>query len=76
MSPLRIKQLANFLLRPILAQQLPRIFFFFLKGWNFFFKICAHSGRYRNLMAGIFEVQTFIGDIAFPLPSVLLCLFL
>ena len=36
------------------------IFFgFFEKFETFFSKICAHSERYRNLLAGIFEILTF-----------------
>ena len=49
-------------------------FFFgvFEKFETFFSKICAHSERYRNLLAGIFEIPTFYGNaIAFPLSSVL-----
>ena len=42
-------------------------FVFFL----FFLKICARSERCRNLMVGIFEVQTSFGNIAFPLSPVL-----
>ena len=45
------------LLRPILAQLLPRNCFFLF--CNLFLKICAHSERYRNLIAGIFEIKTF-----------------
>ena len=43
-------------------------FFFgvFEKFETFFSKICAHSERYRNLLAGIFEIPTFSGNIAFP----------
>ena len=37
---------------------------------TFFSKICAHSERYRNLLAGIFEILTFDGNIAFPLSPV------
>ena len=61
------------LVRPTLAQDWPRIFFFgfFWKGWNFFSKICAHSERNRNLLAGIFEILTFDGNIAFPVSPVL-----
>ena len=44
---------------------------FFFRGFEkfetFFSKICAHSERYRNLLAGIFETPTFFGNIAFPL---------
>ena len=39
----------------------------FEKIGTFFSKICAHSERYRNLLAGIFEILTFYGNIAFPL---------
>ena len=38
---------------------------------TFFSKICAHSERYRNLSAGIFEIPTFYGNIKFPLSPVL-----
>ena len=44
---------------------------FFEKFGTFFSKICAHSERYRNLLAGIFEIPTFYGNIAFPLSPVL-----
>ena len=37
---------------------------------TFFFKICAHSERYRNLLPGSFEILTFDGNIAFPLSPV------
>ena len=49
-----------------------RSFFFgvFEKFETFFSKICAHSERYRNLLAGIFEILTFYGSIAFPLTPV------
>ena len=50
------------LLRPILAQHPSRIFSLFFLVWNFFFGRCAHSDRYRNLMAGIFEIQGFFGN--------------
>ena len=32
---------------------------FFWKVWNFFFLICAHSERLRNLLTGIFEIHFF-----------------
>ena len=38
---------------------------------TFFSKICAHSERYRNLLAGIFKILTFYGNIALPLSPVL-----
>ena len=41
--------------------------FFFGKFETFFLKICAHSERYRILLAGIFEFRTFLGNIEFPL---------
>ena len=33
-------------------------------------KICAHSERYTDLLAGIFEILTFYGNITFPLSPV------
>ena len=50
----------------------PGIIFFgaFEKFETCFSKICAHSERYRNLLAGIFEILTFYGNIAFPLSPV------
>ena len=50
----------------------PGIIFFggFEKFEAFFSKICAHSEWYRNLLAGIFEILTFNGNIAFPLSPV------
>ena len=32
--------------------------------------MCAHSERYRNILAGIFEILTFYGNTAFPLSPV------
>ena len=54
----------------------PGIVFFgvFEKFETFFLKICAHSEWYRNILAGIFEILTFYGNIAFPLSPVLGCL--
>ena len=43
----------------------------FFKSETRFSKICAHSERYRNLLAGIFEIPTFYGFIAFSLSRVL-----
>ena len=41
--------------------------YYFFKFETFLSKICAHSERYRNLLAGIFEVGTFLGkNIEFP----------
>ena len=50
----------------------PGMFFFGVleKFETFFSKICAHSERYRNLLAGVFEILTFYGNIAFPLSPV------
>ena len=47
------------------------MFFFgvFEKFETFFSKICADSERYRNFLAGIFEILTFYRNIAFPLLS-------
>ena len=55
-------------LGPRSAQEL--VFGVFEKFETFFSKICAHSERYRNLLAGIFEILTFYGNIAFPLSPV------
>ena len=51
----------------------PGIVFFgvFEKFESFFSKIFANSERYRNLLAGVFEILTFYGNIAFPLSPVL-----
>ena len=59
-------------LRPILAQDRPRNYFFgvFENFETCFSKICAHSERYRNLLAGIFEILTFYGNIASPLSPI------
>ena len=50
----------------------PGIIFFgvFEKFETFFSKTCAHRERYRNLLAGIFEILTFYGNIVFPLSPV------
>ena len=50
----------------------PEIIFFgfFEKFETIFSKIGAHSERYRYLLAGIFEILTFYGNIAFPLSPV------
>ena len=59
-------------LRPILAQDLPRNYFFrfFLKVGNLKKRSCAHCERYRKRLASIFEIGTFSGSIAFSLSSV------
>ena len=50
----------------------PGLIFFgvFEKFETFFSKICAHSERCRDLLAGIFEILTFYGNIAVPLSPV------
>ena len=50
----------------------PGMIFFgvFEKFETFFSKTCAHSERYRNLLAGIFEILTFYANRAFPLSPV------
>ena len=72
-SPLRMKHLAEFFSGRSWPKICPRIFFsYFVESLvPFFLKICAHSERYRNLKAGTSEIQSFFGNIAFPLPSVL-----
>ena len=54
-SPLRIKLLAEFFSGRSWPNICPGLFFsvFFSKFGTFFVKLCAHSERYRNLMAGI-----------------------
>ena len=37
---------------------------------TFLSKICAHSERYRNILAGIIEILTFYENIAFPLSPI------
>ena len=51
----------------------PGVTFFgvFEKFETFFSRIFAHSERYRNLLAGIFKILTFDGNVAFPLSPVL-----
>ena len=55
------KHLAEFFSGRSWAKIGPGIIFFgvFEKFEAFFSKICAHSERYRNLLAGIFEILTF-----------------
>ena len=66
------KHLAEFFSGRSWPKTEPGIVFFgvFEKFETFFSKICAHSERYRNLLAGIFEIVTFHGNIAFPLSPV------
>ena len=61
-SPLRTNIWLSFSqadLGPRSAQELFFSFFFF-KFETFLSKICAHSERYRNLLAGIFENLPFL----------------
>ena len=61
-SLLRIKHFAKFfsgLSRPNIWRK-NTYFRFFLKVGAFIVKNCAHSERYRNLMAGIFEIRFFL----------------
>ena len=46
------------------------VFGVFEKFVTVFSKICAHSERYRNLLAGVLEILTFYGNITFPLSPV------
>ena len=59
-----------------MAQDRPRKYFFrvLFKFETFFSKICTHSERYRNRLAGIFEIINFKGNIAVPLSPVELVL--
>ena len=61
-SPLRVITFGWVFLRPTFVQDRHRNYFFrgFWKVWNFFSKIRAHSERYRNLLAGIFEILTLM----------------
>ena len=45
-------------------------FGFFEKFEACFQKICVHIERHRNILAVVFEIQTFYGNIAFPLSPV------
>ena len=76
-SSLRTKHLAEFSLGRSWPNIGPGIIFSgFSYSLNCFWKICAHSERYRNLLAGIFEIRFFYGNIAFPLSPVSQQLFL
>ena len=72
-SPLRTNIWLGFSQADLGPRSAQELFFsvFFEKFETFFSKICAHSERYRNLLAGIFEILTFYGNIAFPLSPVL-----
>ena len=69
-SPLRINIWLSFS-QADLGSRCAQELFSSLKFETCFSKICAHSERYRNLLAGIFEILTFYGNIAFPLSPVL-----
>ena len=69
-SPLRIKHLAEFFSGqswPNICPGMIFVLFFFFKSETIFWKICAHSERYRNLLAGIVKNSNFWGNIALPL---------
>ena len=52
------------------------VFFLWTLVWNFCLgDFCAHSERYKNIMAGIVKIQICFGNIAFPWISRLLCNF-
>ena len=72
-SPLRTSIWLSFSQADLGPRSAQELFFSGLceKFETFFSKICAHSERYINLLAGIFEILTFYGNIAFPLPPVL-----
>ena len=64
-------QLADFFSGRSWPSICPRFFFgLFLKFGTCFLKISGHSERYTKRMAGIFEIHTCFGNIAFPLSSV------
>ena len=67
-SPLRSKHLAEFFSDRSWPKICPGIILggILEKFETFPPKICAHSERYRNLLAGIFEIRSFFGNIAFP----------
>ena len=71
-SPLRTNMWLSFSKADLGGKIGPGMIFFgvFKKFETFFLKIGAHSERYRNLLAGIFEILTFYGNIAFPLSPV------
>ena len=71
------KHLAEFFSGRSWAKIGPGIIFFgvFEKFEAFFSKICAHSERYRHILAGILEILTFYGNIAFPSSVLMLSFF-
>ena len=71
-SPLRTNIWLSFSQADLGPKIGPGIIFFgvFEKFETFFWKICAHSEWYRNILAGIFEILTFYGNITFPLSPV------
>ena len=66
---IRDRHLAEFFSGRSWAKIGPGSIFFgvFEKFETFFSKICAHSERYRNLFAGIFEIRTFYGKKNVPI---------
>ena len=72
-SPFRAKIWLSFSqadLGPRSAQDFCFCFCFLEKFETFSSKICAHSERYRNILAGIIEILPFYGNIALPLSPV------
>ena len=72
-SPLRTNIWLSFSQADLGPRSAQELFFFgvFEKFATFFSKICAHSERYGDLLAGIFEIRTLYVNIAFPLSPVL-----
>ena len=72
-SPLRAKIWLSFSQADLGPRSAQELFFGFIfeKFESFFSKICAHSERYGNLLAGTFEIISFYGIIAFPMSPVL-----
>ena len=66
------KDLAEFFSGRSWPKNSPGIVFvgFFSRFETFFSKICAHSERHSFFLAGIFEILSFYGNIAFPLSPV------
>ena len=66
------QHLAEFFQADLGPRSAQELFFagFFKSFETFFSEIRAHSERYRHLLAGIFEIRTFFGKIAFPLSPV------
>ena len=71
-SPLRLNIWLSFSQADLGPRSAQELFFWFFKRMfeTVFRKICAHSERYRNILAGVFEIRTFFGIIAVPLSPV------